>query len=77
MPLLNERYFLAVRREALDSPLFERVLAAMRSREFRAQIVKLQGLDPGPCGTIQEIADALPALAQRARGTRRKPKTGA
>ena len=72
VPLLNERYFLAVRREALDSPLFERVLAAMRSREFRAQIVKLQGLDPGPCGTIQEVADALPALAPRARRPRRK-----
>jgi molybdate transport repressor ModE-like protein len=67
VPLLTERYFLAARREALESPLFERVLDAMRSREFRAQIVKLQGLDPGPCGTIQEIADALPALVPRAR----------
>jgi molybdate transport repressor ModE-like protein len=72
VPLMNERYFLAVRRESLDSPLFERVLTAMRSREFRAQVVKLQGLDPGPCGTVQEVADALPALAPRARKTRRK-----
>jgi molybdate transport repressor ModE-like protein len=67
VPLVNERYFLALRREALESPMIERVLAAMRSREFRAQIVKLQGLDPGPCGKVQEVADALPELAARAR----------
>jgi len=72
VPLLNERYFLAVRREALESPLFERVLEAMRSREFRAQIVKLQGLDPGPCGMVQEVGDALPALLPRPRRARRK-----
>ncbi len=72
VPLANERYFLAMRREALESPMMERVLGAMRSREFRAQLVKLQGLDPGPCGTVQEIAEALPALAPRARRPRRK-----
>lgn len=67
VPLLTERYFLAVRREALESPLFERVLGAMRSPEFHAELVKLQGLDPGPCGTVQEIAEALPSLVPRPR----------
>jgi molybdate transport repressor ModE-like protein len=77
VPLVNERYFLAMRREALESPMMERVLEAMRSKEFRAQIVKLQGLDPGPCGTVQEITEALPALATGARRGRRKAGTGA
>jgi molybdate transport repressor ModE-like protein len=63
VPLMNERYFLLVRREALSSPMIERLLAVMRSREFKAHLVRLQGLDSGRCGKIEEVRDALPSFA--------------
>jgi molybdate transport repressor ModE-like protein len=63
VPLVQERYFLAFRHEALSSPPVERLLEAMRSREFKAQIVRLQGLDAGECGTILDLDEAFPDFA--------------
>jgi molybdate transport repressor ModE-like protein len=63
VPLVNERYFLLVRREALGSPMIERLLAVMRSREFKAHLVRLQGLDSGRCGKTEELRDAFPSIA--------------
>src|SRR5579859_5397585 len=74
VPLMNERYFLLVRRDSLGSPMIERLVGVMRSREFRAHLVRLQGLDSGRCGQIEELADALPSLvrgAKRRRAARR------
>ena len=70
VPLMSERYFLLVRRDALDSPMIERLLTVMRSREFKAHLVRLQGLDSGRCGKIEELADAFPSLAPRRRKAR-------
>jgi len=64
VPLVQERYFLAFRHEALSSPPVERLLEAMRSREFKAQIVRLQGLDANACGTVLELREAFPGFAQ-------------
>ena len=74
VPLMNERYFLLVRRDSLSSPMIERLLGVMRSREFRAHLVRLQGLDSGRCGRIEELADVLPSLAPRAK--RRRASAG-
>lgn len=65
VPLLAERYVLAMRRDALDSPMVAKLLAVMRSKEFRVQLVRLQGLDPARCGTVQEIREAFPAFPAR------------
>jgi molybdate-binding protein len=72
VPLVNERYFLVVRREALDSALIQRVLTAMRSREFKSQLVRLQGLDAASCGRVEEIGAAFPGFNEAARRARRK-----
>ena len=65
VPLLNERYFLVFRREAIGSPMVRRMLTAMRSKEFKAQLVRLQGLDGAKCGTVEEIRDAFPEFEAR------------
>jgi len=72
VPLMSERYFVAVRREALESPLIQRMLGAMRSRDFRGQLVRLQGLDATRCGRIEEIAEAFPRFGEVRARTRRK-----
>ncbi|HEX6633482.1 MAG TPA: substrate-binding domain-containing protein [Usitatibacter sp.] len=72
VPLVNERYFLLVRREAVESPLMQRVLAAMRSREFKGQLVKLQGLNAANCGKVEEIRSAFPGLQVVSQRARRK-----
>ena len=74
VPLMNERYFLLARRDALDSPMIERLLSVMRSREFKAHLVRLQGLDSGRCGKIEDLREALASLAPAPR--RRKPAVG-
>lgn len=72
VPLLTERYFFVVRREALDSPALAQLLAVMRSKEFREQLVRLQGLDATRCGEIEELGEAFPRLAAAPRSARRK-----
>ena len=72
VPLLTERYFLVMRREARDSPMIQAVLAAMRSRAFRAQLARLQGLEATNCGAVQEIEAALPGFEGPVPRPRRK-----
>lgn len=73
VPLATERYFLVMRREALDSPLAQRLLAAMRSREFKAELVRLEGLDAASCGKVEAIGEAFPGFGAAApRGARKK-----
>jgi len=74
VPLMMERYFLLVRRESLETPMIERLLAVMRSREFKAHLVGLQGLDSGRCGKVEELWQGLPSLAP-AGAKRRKAAT--
>ncbi|HEX3097451.1 MAG TPA: substrate-binding domain-containing protein [Usitatibacter sp.] len=76
VPLLTERYFLVMRREARDSPMMQGVLAAMRSREFRAQLTRLQGLEATSCGTVQEIEAALPDFRTLAPPRKRREAAG-
>jgi len=71
VPLLNERYYLLLRRDSLRSPMVERLLGVMRSREFRSHLVRLQGLDSGHCGVIAELQAAFPTLARAPKGRRK------
>ena len=72
VPLMTERYFLIVRREALDSPMVARLLTVMRNKDFKAQLMRLQGLDCASCGSVVEIGQAFPVLARARKRTRRK-----
>ena len=72
VPLVNERYYLLLRREAVESPLMQRVIAAMKSREFKAQLVKLQGLGASSCGRVEGIESAFPGFRAPAARTRKK-----
>ena len=72
VPLMTERYFLILRREALDSPMVSKLLAVLRNKDFKAQLVRLQGLDCASCGSVVEIAEAFPSLAPAPARSRRK-----
>ncbi|HTT38575.1 MAG TPA: substrate-binding domain-containing protein [Burkholderiales bacterium] len=74
VPLVNERYFLVCREDAVDSPEIHAVLETARSSEFRSMIAELPGLDGIQCGTLVSVAEAFPNYrfpshrAQRPRG---------
>jgi hypothetical protein len=44
----------------------------MRSREFKAELVRLQGLDAGSCGKVEEIAEAFASFRGPSRRARSK-----
>jgi hypothetical protein len=46
----------------------------MRSRDFKAHLVRLQGVDSGRCGRIEELYDALPSFAALHPPSRRKAR---
>jgi hypothetical protein len=55
-----------------------RLLGVMRSREFKADLARLQGLDVAQCGSIEEIGAASPRSipGRCARGARRAGPRG-
>jgi molybdate-binding protein len=61
LPLVSERYFLACRAEALDSPTMGPVLAELRSSGFRALINALPGYDAMASGQTSSLLEAFPA----------------
>ncbi|MBA2350694.1 MAG: substrate-binding domain-containing protein [Burkholderiales bacterium] len=63
IPLVNERYFLAVRKESTHSPAFKSLLAALKSGEFAAAVAGLPGYEAAKCGELVSIKDALPWYA--------------
>jgi molybdate transport repressor ModE-like protein len=65
IPLLEERYFLVCREDALDSRLVAPILGILRSREFRARLSALPGIDALACGTTVSLLDTFPHLAGR------------
>jgi molybdate transport repressor ModE-like protein len=60
VPLVNERYFLACRDDALDSPAIGAVLEAARCKEYKSAIAELPGLDGVQCGTLMSVDEAFP-----------------
>jgi molybdate transport repressor ModE-like protein len=60
VPLVNERYFLACRHDALDSPAIRAVLETARCKEYRSAIAELPGLDAVQCGTLVSVEEAFP-----------------
>ncbi len=62
VPILNERYFLTCRADALASPSIAQVLEILRSAEFLAAVSALPGLDAIGAGTVTTVAEAFPDL---------------
>ncbi|HTP61670.1 MAG TPA: substrate-binding domain-containing protein [Burkholderiales bacterium] len=62
VPLVNERYFLVCRKDALQSAPIQGILAAMRGAEFKRRLADLQGLDGIDCGKVIPVAEAFPAF---------------
>ena len=59
VPLVRERYFFAVERDALDSAPLRDVVAILQSPAFRDRIDALDGYDAAQTGTIQTLAEAF------------------
>ncbi|WP_428309970.1 substrate-binding domain-containing protein [Hydrocarboniphaga sp.] len=60
IPLATERYFFACSSEFLETATMTRVLASLRSAEFKAAINALAGYDGMQSGTVMTIAEAFP-----------------
>lgn len=63
IPLLDERYFFAVRRDALDASLMQQFLAILREPGYRGIVDGLAGYDATATGTMATFAEAFPGLA--------------
>lgn len=62
IPVVRERYCLAVRRESLAGPAASALLLALLSPEFKRSVRHLRGYDPGEAGTLLGLRDVLPDL---------------
>lgn len=60
VPIATERYFLLCRQEAMQTPAFQQVLAALRDPAFRASLASLPGYDPSASGTVSPLRDVYP-----------------
>lgn len=66
IPLSEERYFFALRSDALDEPLMRELLAILRQETYHAMVDALPGYDARDTGTIESLAEAFPDLARQA-----------
>jgi len=61
IPLAKERYFFAVQRDSLASPLMRRLLALLDSAEYRGYVAQLVGYDAADIGKVQTLEEAFGA----------------
>jgi len=61
--LVDETYYFALRRDALDEPAMRQLLALMRTPRYLALVAALPGYDARGTGEIVEIEDAFTAHA--------------
>jgi molybdate transport repressor ModE-like protein len=59
IPLVRERYFFAIRRDALAAPDMQALLAIMRSPAYTGYIATLVGYDSAQTGLVQSLAEAF------------------
>lgn len=59
MPLLRERYFLAVPTALLQQPTMRRALALMQSPRYRSSVASLAGYEAAETGKVLAIDEAL------------------
>ncbi len=66
VPIVDERYFLTCRADALGSSSFAQLLDILRSERYRAAVSELPGLDAPAAGSITTVAEAFPNLPRHA-----------
>lgn len=59
IPLLRERYFFAMRRDALDEPLIRQFIAILQLPEYHAHVNELTGYDAAETGKILSLEEAF------------------
>jgi putative molybdopterin biosynthesis protein len=64
VPLATERYYLALQRRTFRGAPLQRLLGAMRSREFQQAAAQLPGYDASNAGSREALAAALAWLKQ-------------
>src|SRR5882757_8243593 len=75
LPVASERYFLICNAKVLETPMMQRILDILRSREFQRAVNALPGYDSSGCGSVLSVAEAFTELAPAA--SRRKAASGA
>jgi len=61
MPLLRERYYLALPTTLLQQPSMRRALALMQSPRYRSSVASLIGYEAAETGKVLGIEEALPS----------------
>jgi molybdate transport repressor ModE-like protein len=59
IPLVRERYFFALRTDALHDSLMSRVLAVLRASDFHDRVAALPGYDAAWTGRIEALQEAF------------------
>ena len=62
IPIVRERYFFLCPRAVYETQVFDRLLAILRSNEFRKIANALPGYDAEYCGRVLDAPQAFPAL---------------
>lgn len=75
LPVASERYFLICNAKMLETPMMQRILDILRSREFQRAVNALPGYDSSGCGAVLSVTEAFTELAPAT--SRRKVASGA
>jgi len=59
LPLVRERYFFAVRRDALDDPLLRQLVAVLQTPQYHERVNELTGYDAADTGRILSLEAAF------------------
>lgn len=74
LPLLTERYYLAVNAGALKEPAVKELLEHLNGAEFRSLLEGLAGYGTAITGTLYGVNEALPSPAGRSAPAARTPR---
>jgi molybdate transport repressor ModE-like protein len=59
IPLVRERYFFAIRKQALQTPAMQALLSIMRGADYKGFVGQLIGYDAADTGRIQTLQEAF------------------
>jgi molybdate transport repressor ModE-like protein len=60
IPLLRERYFFALHRAAVDTPLMQQLLGILRQGSYHCTVAALAGYDAADTGKLASFAETFP-----------------
>ena len=63
IPLIQERYFFALRRDALEEPLMRQLLAILQGSAYHKMVDALPGYAARDTGRIESLEEAFPGFA--------------